>query len=80
MNQHGAIFFVIQIVLAAYASFALWMVLTCVYGHEEKKERLAWFVFFLFLWFVAAPIYFFASYLPRTRQRKAEAKALVGHL
>lgn len=65
----------IKVGLGVYGLFTLWMLLACVYGHEDKKERLAWFIFFLFLWFVAAPVYFFASYLPRTRRTAAKDEA-----
>ena len=63
----------IEIVLAAYGLFAFWMLFVCVRDHEDPKERAAWFLFFVLLGFLAAPIYFFVCYWPRRHRMLAVA-------
>ena len=60
----------------AYTCFCFWMFCSCIYREEEAAERLSWAIFFIFLSWIIAPIYFWKRYrVLHAERKKAEAKA-----
>jgi hypothetical protein len=59
-----------------YAGFCFWMFCSCVYREDDAAERLSWAIFFVFVAWLVAPIYFWKRYrLLRAERKTAEDKA-----